>query len=187
MKPKYQRLRFIAGSLLVMGIAVAIMLRSFNDNLVFFFTPTQLVQKKNDSSFDPARELRIGGLVEVGSVKNRPGGGIDFVITDFTTTLPVTYSGLVPSLFREGQGVVAQGTLQDGLLNARTILAKHDENYMPKEVVDQLRASGLWDKYGVKMKSPEGGLTPPSRHKPLTPAARGLASPAHPNSSAEKP
>ncbi len=163
MKPKYQRLRFVLGSLVVMGLAVALMLRSFNDNLVFFFTPTQLVQKQAEPGFNAQRELRVGGLVETGSVKNRKDGGIDFVITDFTSRLNVTYNGLVPSLFREGQGVVAQGTVEGGTMQARTILAKHDESYMPKEVVDQLKANGMWDEYGRKHS--QGGLTPPARTK----------------------
>ncbi|MFM9890008.1 MAG: cytochrome c maturation protein CcmE [Rickettsiales bacterium] len=144
MKPKHARLRFVLGSVVIMALAVALMLRSFNDSLVFFYTPTQLQQKRTDSGFDANRELRIGGLVMAGSVKNEPDGGITFTVTDLSHSLHVRYRGLLPSLFREGQGVVADGTLDGDTLNARVILAKHDETYLPREVVEQLKASGRW-------------------------------------------
>lgn len=143
MKPKHQRLRFVLLSLLMMGAAAALLLKSFQDNLVFFYTPTQWQEKSAVAGFDKTREMRIGGLVKQGSIQNH-AGQIRFTITDLSNDMEVTYSGMVPSLFREGQGVVAQGTFERGVFKAKTILAKHDENYMPKEVVDQLKASGRW-------------------------------------------
>lgn len=145
MKAKHQRARFVIGSLVVMALALGFMLRTFNDNLVFFFTPTQWHEKSADPAFDTTRPIRIGGLVEQGSLRHDADGTLHFVITDLTNTLPVTYRGLVPSLFREGQGVVAQGQMQNGHFTASTILAKHDENYMPREVVDALKKSGRWN------------------------------------------
>ncbi len=152
MKPKNQRLVFIVSSILVMGFAAALILSSLHDTMIFFYTPTQLAEKKHDPAFHPERALRIGGLVKKGSVINLQKGGIHFTVTDLTAQIPVTYHGLVPSLFRDGQGVVAQGHLDaDGTLQADTILAKHDETYMPKQVVDALKASGRWkegERYG---------------------------------------
>lgn len=142
MKPKHQRLAFVLISLAVMGLATTLILRSFNDSLVFFFTPTQWQEKAKQ--FDANHEMRIGGLVKKGSVKPTGPQSIRFIVTDLTTEMPVTYTGMLPALFREGQGVVAQGTITDGTLAARTILAKHDENYMPKEVADALKKSGRW-------------------------------------------
>lgn len=146
MKPKHKRLIMVFVSLAVMAGAAAAILYSFRDNMVFFYTPTQLVEKRKAPDFVAERELRIGGLVKAKSIKNLDGGGIRFVVTDMTNEIPVTYKGMVPSLFREGQGVVAQGRLSaDGTsIEARNILAKHDENYMPREVVDSLKASGQW-------------------------------------------
>ena len=128
-----------------MAAAAALILYSFRENMVFFYTPTQLVEKKLQPDFVAPSALRIGGLVKQGSVKNIKTGGIRFVITDMTNELNVTYNGLVPSLFRDGQGIVAQGHIAaDGTLIAQTILAKHDETYMPREVVDELKKSGRW-------------------------------------------
>ncbi|MES2985018.1 MAG: cytochrome c maturation protein CcmE [Pseudomonadota bacterium] len=144
MKPKHKRLLFVLGSLAVMGLAATAILISFRDNMVFFYTPTQLNEKRHEARFDATRALRIGGLVKHGSIVNTPGG-IRFTITDLTTDIPASYRGLVPSLFRDGQGVVAQGVLAaDGSITAATILAKHDETYMPRDVVDALKASGKW-------------------------------------------
>ena len=129
----------------MMALAASVILYSFRDNMVFFYTPTQLAEKKSQPDFVATRALRIGGLVKKGSIKNQAGGGIHFVITDMTKEIAISYNGLVPSLFREGQGVIAQGTLtEDGSLNANNILAKHDETYMPREVVDELKKSGRW-------------------------------------------
>lgn len=135
----------ILGSLAVMGIAAAAILYSFRDNMVFFYTPSQLAEKRQEATFNSKRPMRIGGMVKKGSVKNLKDGGVRFVVTDFSADISVTYRGFVPSLFREGQGVVAQGTLgEDGSMVASNILAKHDEKYMPREVVEALKASGQW-------------------------------------------
>lgn len=145
MKAKHSRLLFTLGSLVVMACAVGAILYSFRDNMVFFYTPSQLTQKKVVPGFDAERPLRIGGMVKKDSVTNMKEGGILFTVTDFTDELRVEYRGMVPSLFREGQGVVAQGKLRgDGTMEAESILAKHDENYMPREVMDALKASGQW-------------------------------------------
>ena len=148
MRPKHQRLRLVLLSILVMAVAATLLLRNFQDSLVFFYTPSQWQQKKMASA--KGQEIRIGGLVKTGSVKNI-AQGIEFTITDMTSDMQVRYQGLLPTLFREGQGVVAQGQVEvNGTLIATTILAKHDENYMPREVVEQLKASGQWQEYGTK-------------------------------------
>jgi cytochrome c-type biogenesis protein CcmE len=145
MRPKHSRMLFIIGSLVLMGLSAALVLRSLDDTIIFFYTPTQLTKKKQEPDFDVKRPLRIGGLVKKGSVTNIPSGGIHFAITDMKNNLNVTYHGLVPSLFRDNQGVVAQGILSDnGELIAQTILAKHDEAYMPRAVIDELKSSGRW-------------------------------------------
>lgn len=147
MHAKRQRLRFLLASLVLMGLAAFAILRSFSDSLVFFYTPTEWQEKHAGQKLEDGREVRIGGLVKTGSVRNLDGGVV-FSITDLTHTMKVTYHGLLPTLFREGQGVVAQGTIDDkGEMTASSILAKHDENYMPREVVEQLKASGRWQEY----------------------------------------
>jgi cytochrome c-type biogenesis protein CcmE len=140
MKPKRKRLWLLIGSLSVLGVAVALVLSALSDNLVFFYSPTQVAEKHPG----PGRRLRIGGLVEQGSVK-KDGQEVRFIVTDLKQTLPVVYRGLLPDLFREGQGVVAEGTLgADGVFTAREVLAKHDEKYMPPEVAKALKESGRW-------------------------------------------
>lgn len=149
MKPKHRRLRFVLLSLACMATGAAGMLYALRENMVFFYTPTQWVTQRADAGVDTQKILRIGGLVKLGSVVNRADGGVDFVVTDLVTDIPATYRGLLPSLFREGQGVVAQGRIDaSGVLVAQTILAKHDETYMPREVVEALKASGRWQAYG---------------------------------------
>ena len=129
MKPRHKRLLAILGGLAALGAATALVLTAFQDNLVFFFTPTQVAAKEAPQG----RLFRIGGMVEEGSVK-RDGVEVRFVVTDTAKTIPVIYRGPLPDLFREGKGVVAQGTLgADGVFTAREVLAKHDENYMPPE------------------------------------------------------
>jgi cytochrome c-type biogenesis protein CcmE len=128
-KPRHKRLIAIVGGLAVLGVATALVLRAFNENLVFFFTPTQVAAKEAPLG----RTFRIGGMVEKGSLK-RDGVEVRFVVTDTAKTIPVVYRGPLPDLFREGKGVVAQGVLgADGVFQAREVLAKHDENYMPPE------------------------------------------------------
>ena len=129
MKPRHKRLLAIAGGLAALGAATALVLTAFQENLVFFFTPSQVAAKEAPQG----RLFRIGGMVEKGSVK-RDGVEVRFVVTDTAKTIPVVYRGALPDLFREGKGVVAQGTLgPDGVFTAREVLAKHDENYMPPE------------------------------------------------------
>jgi len=128
-KPRHKRLFAIAGGLTALGAAAALVLTAFQENLVFFFTPSQVAAKEAPLG----RTFRIGGMVEKGSVK-RDGVEVRFVVTDTAKTIPVVYRGALPDLFREGKGVVAQGVLgADGVFQAREVLAKHDENYMPPE------------------------------------------------------
>ena len=129
MKPRHKRLAAIAFGLAALGIATALVLSAFEKNLVFFFTPTQVVANEAPQG----RTFRIGGMVQTGSVK-REGIEVRFVVTDTAKSIPVVYSGALPDLFREGKGVVAHGQLgADGGFRAREVLAKHDENYMPPE------------------------------------------------------
>ena len=131
MKPRTKRFVLIAVGVAVLGIATALVLTAFQQNLVFFFSPTQVAagEAPKDKTF------RIGGLVEAGSVKRGSDGlTVQFNVTDTAKTIPVTYTGILPDLFKEGKGVVAQGRLgPDGSFRATEVLAKHDENYMPPE------------------------------------------------------
>ena len=140
MTPKRRRLWMLVGSLCVLGVAATLVLYSWNDTLVFFYSPSQVAEKKPP----PERRFRLGGLVVEGSVQKR-GQETRFRITDLKGELPVVYRGLLPDLFREGQGVIAEGSLgTDGVFMAREVLAKHDENYMPPEVAKALKESGRW-------------------------------------------
>ena len=142
MKPKRKRLWLLLGSLGALALAVTLVLVALDDSLVFFHSPTQIVEKKPP----PDKLVRIGGLVSPGSVvKASDGLTTTFTVTDMRATLKVTYRGQLPDLFREGQGVVAIGMLgADGVFVAREILAKHDETYMPPEVAKALKDSGHW-------------------------------------------
>jgi len=132
MKPRHKRLIAIAAGLAALGVAAALVLSAFQQNLVFFFTPSQIAANEAPQG----RTFRVGGMVEKGSVK-REGVEVRFLVTDTAKTIPVVYSGALPDLFREGKGVVAQGQLgADGVFRAREVLAKHDENYMPPEAAD---------------------------------------------------
>ena len=137
MKPRSKRLIAIACGLAALGVATALVLNAFNSNLVFFFSPTQVAAKEAPLG----RSFRVGGLVEMGSIKREPQGlTTRFVVTDLAKTIPVTYTGLLPDLFKEGKGVVAQGKLgADGIFKADQVLAKHDENYMPPEAAEALK------------------------------------------------
>ena len=140
MTAKRRRLWLLVGSLAVLGVAAALVLTALNDNIVFFYSPSQLAEKK----IAPERRFRLGGLVEQGSVK-KDGQEVRFKVTDLQQTVDVVYRGLLPDLFREGQGVIAEGSLgADGVFTAREVLAKHDENYMPPEVAKALKESGRW-------------------------------------------
>ena len=135
MKSRHKRLALIVGGLAALGVASALILSAFQENLVFFFSPSDVVAQKAPRD----RSFRIGGLVEEGSVK-RDGVLVSFRVTDTAQTIPVVYQGILPDLFREGKGVVAQGKLgTDGVFRASEVLAKHDENYMPPEAADALQ------------------------------------------------
>ena len=140
MKPRTKRAAWIVAGLAGLGIAAALVLNAFQSNLVFFFTPTQVAS--NEAPRD--RSFRIGGLVEAGSVaRERDGLTVKFRVTDTARTIPVVYVGILPDLFREGKGVVAQGRLgADGTFKASEVLAKHDENYMPPQAADALKKAG---------------------------------------------
>ena len=137
MKARHKRFAFIAASLLVLGVAVALILKSFNSNLVFFFTPTQVVNGEAPKQGN----FRIGGLVEKDSLERlQDGTHVKFRVTDTAKTMQVIYTGILPDLFKEGKGVVAQGKLgKDGVFEADQVLAKHDENYMPPEAAEALK------------------------------------------------
>ena len=135
MKPRHKRIAAIVGGVAALGIVAALVLTAFQENLVFFFTPTEVAANKAPQG----RTFRIGGMVEKGSVK-RDGVDVRFVVTDTAKTIPVTYKGALPDLFREGKGVVAQGQLgADGVFRASEVLAKHDENYMPPEAAEAVK------------------------------------------------
>lgn len=129
MKPRHRRLAWITAGVALVGIAVALVLNAFQSNIVFFFSPTDVVENRAPQG----RMFRIGGLVEERSVK-RDGLTVRFNVTDTAKTIPVVYTGILPDLFREGKGVVAQGKLGgNGVFTASEVLAKHDENYLPPE------------------------------------------------------
>jgi cytochrome c-type biogenesis protein CcmE len=141
MKARHKRLALIVGGLAALGVAAALILSAFQENLVFFFSPSDVVAQKAPRD----RAFRIGGVVEQGSVK-RDGVQVNFRVTDTAQTVAVVYQGILPDLFREGKGVVAQGKLgADGVFRASEVLAKHDENYMPPEAahaVEQAQKAG---------------------------------------------
>lgn len=135
MKPRHKRAALIVVALAAVGIAVALILKAFNSNIVFFYTPTQVATKEAPVG----RGFRIGGMVKDGSLK-RDGVNVQFVVTDMAQSVPVAYTGILPDLFKEGKGVVAQGKLDsDGVFHATEVLAKHDENYMPPEAAEALK------------------------------------------------
>ena len=141
MKRKHRRLVFVGGGLGALGLAAGLVLTALDDTLVFFHDPSTIKERE----FSPEQRLRVGGLVEEDSVvRGDDGLTVRFTITDLAHTVPVTYSGILPDLFREGQGVVAEGYLKSGVFEADEVLAKHDENYMPREVADALKKSGNW-------------------------------------------
>ncbi|MFV1922870.1 MAG: cytochrome c maturation protein CcmE [Methylotenera sp.] len=134
MKSRHKRIAIIVAGIVLLGIAATLLLQSFQSNLVFFFSPTEVAEGKapKDGNF------RIGGLVETGSIQ-RNGTQVKFKVTDTAKTMDVVYTGILPDLFKEGKGVVAQGKQgEDGIFVADQVLAKHDENYMPPEAADAL-------------------------------------------------
>jgi len=147
MTRKQQRLGLLALGMAALAGATVLVLSAFNDNLVFFYSPSELKAKPVAAD----RRVRIGGLVEAQSLaRGADGRSVSFRITDGASDVAVVYQGLLPDLFREGQGAVAEGKLRpDGLFAASSVLAKHDENYMPREVVDALKKSGRWQEGGA--------------------------------------
>ena len=137
MKTRHKRLSFLLLGLAALGIASVFVLNAFNSNLVFFFSPSQVAAKEAPIG----RSFRVGGMVEQGSLKRESDGlTVHFVVTDTAKTIPVVYNGILPDLFKEGKGVVAQGKLtEDGVFHADEVLAKHDENYMPPEAAEALK------------------------------------------------
>lgn len=164
MTRKRKRLILVLACGIGLGSAAALTLSAFSDNLVFFVTPSDLAKNEH-----PGRQLRLGGLVEQGTVVRTAANGtagVRFRVTDEKASVPVVYKGILPDLFREGQGVVVLGSLQpNGVFRASEVLAKHDETYMPKEVADALKKSGRWN--------PSAGPPPPAStwNEPIKQAA----------------
>ena len=141
MTRKKQRTLLILAGLGLLGIAVGIILTTLNDTIVFFYSPSEVAQKHITGN----TRFRVGGLVEKGTLKRGNGETVTFSVTDNEKSIPVSYTGTLPDLFREGQGVVAEGKLNpSGVFIADTVLAKHDEKYMPREVAESLKKRGYW-------------------------------------------
>jgi cytochrome c-type biogenesis protein CcmE len=155
MTRKQRRGVLIAGGVGVLMIAGLLVMSALRDTIVFFHTPSEVAKGK----VKPGQRFRLGGLVSDGSVKRGAGTDVEFAITDKTETLPVRYQGILPDLFREGQGVIAEGKIDNGgVFRADTVLAKHDETYMPPEVAKALKEQGVWQGGEGKM----GGEGKPS-------------------------
>jgi cytochrome c-type biogenesis protein CcmE len=141
MTRKQKRLTVILGALAFLGAATALTFVALGQKASYFYMPAEL----QAAELQPDQRIRLGGLVEAGSVKRGEGTQVSFVVTDGEKSVPVTYAGILPDLFREGQGIITEGTLAtDGVFAADTVLAKHDETYMPKEVADKLKEKGVW-------------------------------------------
>jgi cytochrome c-type biogenesis protein CcmE len=157
MTRKQRRLSLISAALGVLALAVALVLVALKDSIVFFNSPTDVVEKH----VAPGTRIRVGGLVKEGSVSRGDGLAVRFDVTDGKSTVRVAYQGLLPDLFREGQGIVAEGALDPaGIFKADSVLAKHDETYMPKEVADALKKQGHWkdDKEKKLGAAPQGRM-----------------------------
>ena len=148
MKRKHKRLTFVVIALCLFGTAAGLILMALEDNIIFFYSPTDLFEKNPDSN----QRLRLGGLVAEKSLKKLGDAMITFEVKDAVKTVRVRYKGILPDLFREGQGVVTQGRFVSGIFEADEVLAKHDENYMPAEVADALKKSGQWQGSGKAAK-----------------------------------
>src|SRR6185436_6517232 len=141
MTRKQRRLTLIGGSLGVLALAAVLVLSALKDSIVFFNSPTDVAEKK----IQPGSRIRLGGLVKPGTLQKGEQLAVRFEVTDGNSAIAVSYQGILPDLFREGQGVIAEGTLQPGgAFKADSVLAKHDEKYMPKEVADALKKQGHW-------------------------------------------
>jgi len=152
MKPRHRRFLWIGAGVAVLGVAMALVLNAFQSNLVFFFTPTQIVANEAPKG----RAFRVGGMVEEKSLRRDADGlTVHFIVTDTAKSVPVVYKGILPDLFKEGKGVVAQGKLEGGVFHATEVLAKHDENYMPPaaaEAVDKAHAAAVAEKAARTLK-----------------------------------
>ena len=160
MSRKQRRLVLIGFAVAVLAVAVGLVLSALNDSIVFFNSPSEVIAK----AVRPGERIRLGGLVETGSVQRGAELGVRFSVTDGNRTIQVTYIGILPDLFREGQGVVTEGSLgSDGMFRADVVLAKHDETYMPREVTDALKKQGHWQtQYG----RPAAAGSPPATGRP---------------------
>ncbi len=136
-----RRTTLLAAAVSVLAVAAALVLIALQDTIVFFYSPSQLSERE----FKADRTIRLGGLVEEGSVRRVGNASVEFVVTDLAAAVPVRFQGILPDLFREGQGIVVSGALdKDGVLIAEQVLAKHDETYMPAEVAEALKEAGIW-------------------------------------------
>ncbi len=140
MKPRAKRFLWVGIGIAIIVIAVTLVLQAFRANMVFFFTPSDVAEQKAPKD----RTFRLGGLVTAGSLQRKPDGlTVNFMVTDTVKSIPVSYTGILPDLFKEGKGVVAQGKVgEDGMFRATEVLAKHDENYMPPEAAEALKRAG---------------------------------------------
>lgn len=163
MKRKHKRLSFVLVAMALLIASAFLMMFAFRDNIVFFYSPTDVVEK----GLKADQRVRVGGLVEEGSVE-KSGAIAKFNVTDLANAVPVSYKGILPDLFREGQGVVIEGKYDGTVFVADEVLAKHDENYMPPEVADSLKASGKWEEMSDKMKQ-EGHVAKDGK-QPTVPA-----------------
>jgi cytochrome c-type biogenesis protein CcmE len=141
MTRKKRRLVLIGAAGAVLALAAGLVLFALSDRIVFFYTPAEIAEK----GVTPGTRLRLGGLVAEGSIEREADGSVRFAVTDTVDTIAVVYRGILPDLFREGQGVVAEGVLTAAGMTADHVLAKHDENYMPREVADALKERGVWN------------------------------------------
>jgi cytochrome c-type biogenesis protein CcmE len=148
-KPKHKRLVFVGLGLGILAVAALLVLTALEDSVVFFHSPTEVAEKRVSTD----RRLRIGGLVEEGSVQRGTGPQVRFRVTDLANAVAVSYGGILPDLFREGQGVVVEGHIRDSVLVADQVLAKHDEKYMPPEVAESLKKSGQWQHMQERMRA----------------------------------
>lgn len=179
MTRKQRRLMMIGGGMAVLAIAVALMLNAMRDSLLFFTTPGSIAEKH----IEPGQRFRLGGLVQEGSLVRGEHLKVRFEVSDGRASVPVTYQGILPDLFREGQGVISEGALDaEGVFRADTVLAKHDETYMPKAVADELKKEGHWkDDYAktpVESGKMSAGATSPAQtgSLPASPSSSGAAS-----------
>ena len=160
MTRKQRRLVLIGGALTVLAVAAALVLNALRDSIVFFSTPSMAAER----NIQPGQRFRLGGLVQPGSLERGEQLQVKFVVTDGSATLPVVFTGILPDLFREGQGVISEGSLDvSGVFKADTVLAKHDETYMPKEVADALKKQGHWKDEGASRSAAGASATSPER------------------------